>query len=459
MFVTFHFLFMYHNEKEEEEEEQSDIELDLLETEAEINIPRHRSNKSIILFIAQCCSFSIFGLCILIGFIYIIVGLTLASRERYVLYLTDIHLDPNYQETGSLHTYCRNINETSSRKFKYGRYGCSTPPILLESLYKYLPSIAPRPKLIIFGGDFYTSENNDQESILSSLKGFKAKMKEMYPETPILFTLGNREYANNYGKLEDDQLTFKKIYEIFYEDISNSSESFLESGSYYIDFKKYKTRFISFNTPIYSKARGNISNGQNIDLYNQFRTLERMLDTHLKTVLVMHVQPGISFVGKPNAWHSQYIQQLGKVFSKNQPTYILTSHLHNDNIMPVFGTSLIALCNPSVSPRLGNNPSFRLYYIDKHSLYDYSQFSADIHRIDTIPKWKFEYRFSEAYMHHDLSQHVLNRTIQDIQTNPAKRWTFLQHLHSGAVENGPFYECIQKSYSEEEYNICISNLQ
>ena len=167
-----------------------------------------------------------------VGLVFIIVGLYRGRPKRYILYLSDIHYDNSYLSNGSPKEKCRNSTGTS-RSFKFGQYKCDTPKALLDLLYDFLPTVAPRPKLIIFGGDLSSSSATDDsfEAVLNNIKEFKETMNNLYPDVPVLFNLGNREYPNNFGNATSDKETFAKIHEILkqYIDASKSSASFLKS--------------------------------------------------------------------------------------------------------------------------------------------------------------------------------------------------------------------------------------
>ena len=71
-----------------------------------------------------------------------------------------------------------------------------------------------------------------------------------------------------------------------------------------------------------------------------------------------------------------------------------------DNNVLVKEDGFVALSSPSISPKHGNNPAFRIYKLRKGKVYDYDQYYTDISLINyenNYPKWKKHYSFLNTY--------------------------------------------------------------
>ena len=94
----------------------------------------------------------------------LIVAFTLLSGSRgcgpgykivKFLHVSDIHLDPFYNPSKDVDTYCHSFegsNDTADYKAPYGRIGCDSPELLWESTLSAMKEKGEGAKFIILSG-------------------------------------------------------------------------------------------------------------------------------------------------------------------------------------------------------------------------------------------------------------------------------------------------------------------
>ena len=376
-----------------------------------------------------------------------------------LLYFTDIHIDHEYVYRKSSNTHCHNIEQGDHVKdFKFGQYGCDTTVELLDSFYEYLQTSLKTPKLIIFGGDLSCTwtENRTLETVRDNWRSFTTRIKEIFPNVPFIFSLGNGEFVPNYGSLETDQENYENIYDVVkYLLNEEQAATFRKGGYYYYDLNHTDLRFVLLNTAIYSQRR---ENSTILDPYDQFTWLREVLNTTKKVAVVFHIQTGVSFKVFDNMWYPQYIEQLSEIFKERNPDYLLGAHNHIDILMPLFNTenlNLMALSHPAISPQHDNNPAFRVYTFSSKSINDYIQYHFDIKSNPLIAEWVKEYRFSDSYKTRNLTHDTLSYVAKRQQSSSKERWEFFKHVRTGNFPDNSFYICIAYAKTKEQFNDCL----
>ncbi|EAX85730.1 Ser/Thr protein phosphatase, putative [Trichomonas vaginalis G3] len=399
--------------------------------------------------------------CAIVGLfviIFVLLHYFLNPSDNYFIYFNDIHIDHEYVYTKSRQKNCHENINPNGLNFTFGQYGCEAPHELVESFFENLKNIAPKPKFIVFGGDStYTwTYNHTYKTIQEDLSRITTNLKNLYPKVPFILNLGNAEYDPNYGGYNSDIETFMNTSKILGSYLTDQQrETFEKGGYYYYDYPKANLRVISLNSVIYSKRR----NLTESDLYGQISWLKNIMNTEYKTLILFHIQPGVNYAEKKNSWYDYHINQISQVFEEKQPDYLLGAHVHLDMLMPFFNSKnleIIALSNPAVSPKHDNNPSFRLYYMNK-GLSDYKQFYADIKDNPSFLNWELEYQFTKLYEQSDLSQKSLKSAVKWISTTSKGMWTFLEHVYSRGFANNAFYQCMLGSADIDHYNSCVSS--
>ncbi|KAI5549728.1 sphingomyelin catabolic process [Trichomonas vaginalis G3] len=373
-----------------------------------------------------------------------------------MLYFSDIHYDIAYNPIKPSKTWCHDITNETAPYSKYGKYGCESPKALVDAFFSDLKRIISGPRLIMCGGDTTNTwkQTHTFDKVIKNINTVVENMRKIYPNVPFIYNLGNGDYYPSYGAFDTDKEQFSQIADTLGDYLTaEQKKNFSKGGYYYYDEDHHLIRIISFNSIIYTINRKLISED---DPYDQFKFLKEALQTKFHKVLLFHMHPGITDPEKPLEWHQKFIDQFAKILNENPPDTILSAHTHFDMLMPIHGTDLISLSNPGISPRLGNNPAFRVYHFTRGQLLDYFQYNYDLSQRDEIPKWKFEYKFTETYKHKYISQMALKQTIKWVNKSLQNFQLYLSHLHAGGTHNMWFYKCVMIINSNEDYQKCIN---
>jgi sphingomyelin phosphodiesterase acid-like 3 len=374
---------------------------------------------------------------VVVGVILFVIGLTIGilivlgvfSRQVSLsefIYVNDIHLDPLYDPFSysmnidpKASNTCRVRDPNSTVAFPFGQYGCDAPRSTFESMLVHWPTVTKDPDFILFGGDSIAhSTGYNRSGVQSIFSEVIVKMSAVYPNKPILVTLGNNDFVPNYGRVGDDTLDFASIGEVMRPFMNNEQyETFLKGGYYFQDLQKRKLRLLLLNTVAYAYRRGHWAD----DPYDQFVWIENTTqDAHsqgYKVGIAMHIPAGVSYIGATQGWPTEYVNRFDEICKRNNIIFTLAGHTHYDMLMPVFGddgaSKGYSLSSPAISLSHSNNPAWRLMKYDENGIQDIHQYYADVlmNPQDKLT-WQLEYKFADAYSVKGLSVDSLLKVVK-----------------------------------------------
>jgi sphingomyelin phosphodiesterase acid-like 3 len=407
---------------------------------------------------------------VVITAVILVLVLVVFRRISFFIYVNDIHLDPLYQplSRSTDGSSCRNTTATSTVPYPFGQYGCDPPETLFRSMLKFWPTVAKSPDFILFGGDCLAHGTKFNRSQLQSVFRLVVDgMSSVYPGIPLLVTLGNNEFASDYGTFSDDPADFASLGEVMRPFLSAGQFStFLNGGYYYHDLDDKKLRLLLLNTVIYSSRASR--NSTLPDPYDQFAWIATSASAaHAKGYgvgIAMHIPPGISYIDLSQGWPDHYVQTFDRVCKDNNILFTLAAHTHYDMLMPVFGATGASkgysLSSPAVSPVHGNNPAFRLVDYDGSGILNVHQYYTDIlmNPQDEL-SWQKEYDFRDAYAVDDLGTESLRSVVKWVTETGEGTWRYKERVSSRAADNGAFYHCILTATTVEQVQQCMATLQ
>jgi len=154
--------------------------------------------------------------------LFFIFFVLIFARGDYVIsVLNDVHLDLKYDPYADVKSFCQEGGTKDSTYAPYGRHGCDSPYSLFKSTLKKMVEVNPNPNLIIVPGDLVThmvsSEKDtfnltDYAELKRVIENHTREVAMSFPNTPIVFTLGNNDYAMNY---QVPNKTYKEDYYSF----------------------------------------------------------------------------------------------------------------------------------------------------------------------------------------------------------------------------------------------------
>eukprot|EP00735_Rhodelphis_limneticus_P014162 TRINITY_DN8162_c0_g1::TRINITY_DN8162_c0_g1_i1::g.7194::m.7194 TRINITY_DN8162_c0_g1::TRINITY_DN8162_c0_g1_i1::g.7194 ORF type:complete len:491 (+),score=41.90,sp/Q55GC7/SGMD_DICDI/32.68/8e-49,Metallophos/PF00149.23/1.6e-07 TRINITY_DN8162_c0_g1_i1:36-1475(+) len=348
-----------------------------------------------------------------------------AYAEIQFYHVSDIHYDPWYDQNLQNDTTCRpakpptrlrggNISLRSLKTvlpdadnpyLEYGKVGCDTPPILMESTMKAMQSLNARPHFILLTGDLAAHKLSSwgPDYILQAVSQTLSYFRNAFPDAVLIPTIGNNDLNPHYRISCNDEW-LGGLLEIFRQYLpegtlrDNESISAFLSGGYYTVSPVAGLRVIILNTIYYSTSADPIQTGS--DPCGQFdwlsRQLEQAAEKGEKVYLASHIPPGVSIkretLDYEILWQDKFISKYEEILHKHSDIIVMNffGHTHRDEFRvmssthkkgeedvvevsypgysktktPVHFPFLVA---PAVTPNRFNNPGFKLILTSEKS--------------------------------------------------------------------------------------------
>ena len=351
-------------------------------------------------------------------------GIDYSAPTLKMIQLTDIHLDTQYIENGTVYCdeplCCRTQASTYSRK-KSGKFGylgrCDASLALLDSFIDKAYEL--KPDLIIWTGDNspHNSKNSTQQDNYDATIIVKNKLDQKFKnEIPIYPALGNHEkypadlYVGNETDLLENYAQIFKDY--FYEE--QAFETFRKYGYYTEKYKDTNLRIVVLNCLLCDTWNFYIIGGRHEEAKQEFIWLEEVLRQAEKDgeyiYLIDH------FPINSNFQLTECAQRLRALIDRFD--YIIrgffSGHTHLDDISPVrtyFEPKPIININyiaPPLTTYPGRHPSFRQFILDSNTknVIDYEQYRLNITEANEkgVANWFITYKATELFNVTDLTK-------------------------------------------------------
>ena len=351
-------------------------------------------------------------------------GIDYSAPTLKMLQLTDIHLDVNYLENGTVYcdepVCCRTPASTYSR-IKSGKFGflgrCDASLPLIDSFMDKAYEL--QPDFIIWTGDNspHNSKNSTQEDNYEATIIVKNKLNEKFKkEIPIYPALGNHEkypadlYVGNETDLLEKYAEIFKDY--FYEE--QAYENFRKYGYYTEKYKDTNLRIVVLNCFLCDTWNFYLIGGRHEEAKQEFIWLEEVLRQAEKDgeyiYLIDHFPINSIFE------LTECAQRLRALIDRFD--YIIrgffSGHTHLDDISPVrtyFEPKPIININyiaPPLTTYPGRHPSFRQFIIDSNTknIIDYEQYRLNITEANekNEANWFITYKATELFNVTDLTE-------------------------------------------------------
>jgi sphingomyelin phosphodiesterase acid-like 3 len=385
------------------------------------------------------------------------------------LYINDIHLDPFYEPYARFDdpntTYCRARLPEVTTPYPFGQYGCDCPNTTFYSMLAQLPKVSKNPKFIIFGGDALGHETGyDRSQVQSNFRLILNEFSKLYPNIPVLVSLGNNEFVPNYGTIESDPLDFQSLGDVLRPYLNDDQlQTFLKGGYYFQDFPADRLRILLLNTVVYDAWRPveDDPNGQ-LAWIESVSAAAKALNFEIGVAL--HIPPQVITWRYSQGWNPAYVDRFFNLAAKYAFSFTLAAHSHFDSLLPMRDPAgnpfAFALSSPSVSPAHANNPGFRVITFQKGRITDIMQYYAEImmNPQDSLD-WQLEYQFSAAYGVPDLSTGNLGRVVRWIRETGEGMWRYMERTAARAEGHAKFFYCVLNAVSKEDIDKCTGALQ
>lgn len=319
-----------------------------------------------------------------------------------------------------------------------------------------------------------TSEKGVQSFIDKTMQFITSELAVTFPNMNVYMVVGNNDgYAEHYTSQAVFYKNMAPIWSMLIQDKKNHEamrKEFAQGGYYALDIQK-GLRLIVLNTTFFS-SRGV---GMDQQAQRELNWLEKQLalldNTPCKALIALHI-PNLSRVSISRdipvaalgLWKPRYVSQFLHLLkcSASHIMAVLPAHLHMDwaQLLHFNGVAndIVISATPSISPVVGNNPGYKVYYYDPEQLVinDYLTYYYPLNE----GKWKLEYDFNQTYqadcnvctLAHGLKQ--LQKSMQHL--NEYKRF-FAVDRKASIFSNltYPALTCDLQNPSDAEYTKCI----
>lgn len=358
----------------------------------------------------------------LFGFVLLCCHLgTTATDVGYLLHMTDVHLDLQYQvgaptrclfeETGV--GCCRNSSIPLPEAKPAGPWGsdnCDTAPKFWEATLQWIAEHL-QVDAILWTGDVV--DHNDLEQTWTTNRAEMAwassVMKAKFPDIPVFPCLGNHDtwpIDQLYPHLTAPQILqdVTSIWQTWLT--SDNQKTFVENGVYQQSFGSGQV--VALNSLYLDPENLAVFYNTSADIGEQFNFLETALfNTSLPTWILGHIPPGSSDLV---SWFApQYALLAGQPHVQAH----FWGHTHHDEFRLLFDARHENVTGVGfVAPSLmidGHFPAFRRYLYNKTSLtlLDYEQYwlnwTLQLIKPDHFIGYFMGYTASQAYNLSDLS--------------------------------------------------------
>ena len=336
-----------------------------------------------------------------------------------MLQVTDLHIDPKYEEGCSTKCLklicCRNdstITKTEPLSGKYGYEGkCDIPMRLFES---FLDDALNRSvDFIIWTGDNapHDSWEGNQPDVYKIAENIKTTLDSKFTgdkKIPVFYSLGNHEKYPNDDYKDNEIEMLDNMTNIFGSYLTEEAkETFRKGGYYSMKYKDTNLRIIALNCLVCDCFNFNLFNSTREHAKGMFKWLENELqkaENNTEFVYILNHFPlngGFTLTEcakRFQALFDRYEYNIRGIFS---------GHTHLDDIEGVseyFNKSKTILLNyiaPQLTTYSGKLPSYRIYTIDKTTMqiinYEQYRFDLDESNKDGNPHWNLAYNASTFY--------------------------------------------------------------
>lgn len=341
-------------------------------------------------------------------------NLALDAKANFIA-LADIHFDPFFacQNNKTCILALRQAAGTDWAKI-FAKYDTGFPAYRKDTNYKLLSVTLQAAKqvaekeharFVIVLGDFfghdlrrsyrrYTHDNSRDgyRSFIKKMMTFlTAEIAKAFPQIDVYPLIGNNDtYIRDYyhernGVFLQDAASLWATLIKTPSNRENLQSTFPRDGYYAVMVPGFtKLRILVLNSVIFSSsAKGkNIGAAADAQLLWLHKQLQYAKDQHMKTIIMMHIPPGIDVYATlrfklftlVSLWQAKYTQAFYSELKAFAPQIlaIFAGHLHANRLQMLSFTGIDSdipsVGVTSISPIFGNNPGFKLYPFSSDAL-------------------------------------------------------------------------------------------
>ena len=398
-----------------------------------------------------------------------------------MLQITDLHIDPKYEEGCSTNCTklicCRpdsTINKTKPYSGKYGFEGkCDIPMTLFESFVN--DAINRNVDFIIWTGDNapHDSWEGNQSAVYEIARNIKEKLDEKFNNgnrnTPVFYSLGNHEKYPNDDFKDNESDMLEKMTTIFGSYLDEPEKETFKEGGYYS--KKYlntNLRIIALNCLVCDCFNFNLFNSTKSHAKQMFRWLENELQKAENNSEYVYILNHFPLNGGFTL--TECAKRFQALFDRYEYTIrgIFSGHTHLDDIEGIseyFNKDKIIHLNfiaPQLTTFSGKLPSYRIYTIDKETMQiiDYEQIRLNLTKSneEKTPYWVSAYNASTFYNVKNMLEYEKIINIENMEDYIFNRYSGSKYgeEHKKNANTKKRAKCTMTTNNFDDYFKCVN---
>jgi len=434
-----------------------------------------------------------------------------------VVVFSDVHFNPFYDPSlfpvlvDTEPTEWANIFKTSTITTPSTWGNDTNYPLFILALSNIRQNLEASP-LIIFTGDilghkfsqmFYALYYGSQgvpaipdAAAVAAMETFADKTVDFFTEQvrstvgniPVMFAIGNNDSYEDHGP---DSTFLSNTAEYFYANFLTGTvdhqaflDTFKKGGYYSAEPPGTNLLVIEINTVPFSPYYpvGDTSNAVAAELAWFDSQLAQAKAGGKKVWLLIHIPPGADIystaqsvdnnghiAGAVMMWNQDYQASFLQILSKYPGIIALTlaGHTHMDEYRIQSSSDVIEI-TPSISPRSGNDPAFRVFTFS-HDTFKPTDYRTLNYELAINPEqFNNYYTFSTEYAMQDSLGDSLAQLFPALVTDNAKQTLYQGHYYSGhnysiptfnpiTNTNWPVYWCGIGHMNEQGFFDCVNN--
>lgn len=429
------------------------------------------------------------------------------NKSLPLLVFSDVHFNPYYDPSLFQKLVAADVSEwesifKSSSITAPSTWGSDTNYPLFALALSSIKQNSGTSPLVIYTGDilvhkfqetFFTLYGIQDSAAMQAFADktvafFVDQVRSSVGNLPVMFTVGNNDSYDDNGP---DSEFLANTAELYYSKFLNGTgdhQGFLttykQGGYYSAELPGSNLMVIGLNTVAFSSyITGNNDSAVNAELAWFDAKLSSAKAAGKKVWLLMHLPPGVNIyeAGKTadgnghidpasttmmeKSWIADYQTSFLQTVAKYPGVIVLTlaGHTHMDEYR-ILPTSEVVEVIPSISPRSGNNPAFRIVTFSSDSLKstDYRTLNYDL--ATTPGQFNSYYTFSKGYFAQGLLDNSLTQLFPTLLTNDTKQASYRGYYYSGNNSlntinntNWPNYWCGIGNLGQQEYIDCVNS--
>eukprot|EP01094_Clydonella_sp_ATCC50884_P029575 TRINITY_DN9308_c0_g1_i1.p1 TRINITY_DN9308_c0_g1~~TRINITY_DN9308_c0_g1_i1.p1 ORF type:complete len:447 (+),score=84.54 TRINITY_DN9308_c0_g1_i1:143-1483(+) len=408
-----------------------------------------------------------------------------ASQDAIAFFhISDIHLNPYYDPHAPPATYCKNVKGKASalslRQFPYGKFGCDSPPALLNATLRGMQQLLEDPAFIVVGGDWAGHGMPNQSMVLAMLSEASHTLRAFFPDTVVVPALGNNDFTDDYHYPVNTPTAWMNDIASLWASLGFLStpqqrSSFLKGGYFAAPLLNDRLRILVLNSLFYSTSFRATNDSSSwaptppeelpADPNGQLAWLEGQL-VHARAddvpvILSFHIPPGCDAWDESSMWHEKFSVPFDALVLEYHDTIVLHlgAHSHADEFRLLRkpgseSSEGLILMNPAVSPVFNNNPAFRLFTAtsDAKSIENYYQYYVDIVKANQEGEavFELEYEVQKAYQVPDISPVSFDNVVGQLQQSTAvyDQWLMRKYVSHAPKRSRQVCSLLHQSLSD-----------